>query len=306
MTGNVHLLEGGRRLRREPVGTVEVGASGEGGLLGLAVDPDFRRNRLVYLYRTVARAGGLENEVVRFRFAGGELRGQRVIVSGIAGSSIHDGGRLRFGPDGHLYISTGDAAQPELAQDPGSLNGKILVMGPERYRGEGGRPDAFTLGHRNPQGFDWDPRSGALVEDEHGNVGNDEINVLRDGRNYGWPLIEDGEEQAGLVSPVTFYSEAIAPSGATFLRSNGSAWSGDYLIAALVGEHLRRVRLADIEGTSADVVEQEVLFEGEFGRLRTVVEAPDGSLYLLTSNRDGRGDPQPGDDRILRVVPPAG
>jgi glucose/arabinose dehydrogenase len=297
-TGKVLRVSRDGKLQPSPVGRVDVGPSGEGGLLGLAVDPDFRRNRFVYLYRTIDAGGGPENE-------GDRLRDEEVLVSGIKGAPIHDGGRLRFGPDDRLYISTGDAGSPELAQDEGTLNGKLLRLSPRAYRGNGGRPQVFSFGHRNPQGFDWDPRTGELVEDEHGDVGNDEINVLRRGRNYGWPTIQGDQRKAGLVSPVTFYPESIAPSGATFLRSGDSQWTGDYLIATLVGEHLRRVRLEKIGGDGARVAEQEALFKGRFGRLRTVVEAPDGTLYVLTSNRDGRGSPSEQDDRILRVVPPA-
>ena len=293
--GRVRLLTAQRELEAEPAAEVDVAAVGEAGLLGLAVDPEFEANGFVYLYRT--RSTG--NEVVRYRLEGNRLREKGVIVEGIAAAAIHDGGRLHFGPDGNLYISAGDAAQPELAQDAGSLNGKMLRMAPEDYRGAGGRPEVFSLGHRNPQGFDWEPGSDRLVADEHGPAGDDEINALEEGGNYGWPEVQGTEELGGFVAPLVVYEEAIAPSGATFVRQGGSAWTGDYLVAALRGEQIRRVRL-DGERVTVD----EAHFEGEFGRLRTVVEGPDGALYVLTSNRDGRGSPRDGDDRILRIVPP--
>jgi glucose/arabinose dehydrogenase len=296
--GRVRLLSASGRLVRQPVAEVEVVNAGEGGLLGLAVDPDFERNLFVYLYRTTS-AG---NEVVRYRMAGNRLEEQAVVLRGIRAGVIHDGGRLRFGPDGDLYVTSGEAGQDDLAQQPGSLNGKILRLSPAQLHGDGGRPQVFSAGHRNPQGLDWQPGTGRLVSDEHGPDGDDEINFLRRGGNYGWPRVHGDQREAGLIAPVAVYPESIAPSGATFVRKPGSAWTGDYLIGALVGEQMRRLSI----DRSGRITRNEALFEGKFGRLRTVVEAPDGSLMVLTNNRDGRGDPREGDDRILRVVPPAG
>ena len=295
--GRVRLLSETGRLQRRPVAEVEVEDAGEGGLLGVVVDPDFERNRFVYLYRTTS--GG--NEVVRYRMSGDRLEEDAVVVRGIRAGVIHNGGRMRFGPDRNLYVTSGEAGQDDLAQQPGSLNGKILRLTPEQYRGGGGRPQVFSTGHRNPQGLDWQPGTGRLVSDEHGPDGDDEINFLRRGANYGWPRVNGEEGGAGLVAPVAVYPESIAPSGSTFVRKGGSAWSGDFLVAALVGEQLRRLTI----DRSGRITRNEALFEGEYGRLRTVVEAPDGALLLLTNNRDGRGSPNDGDDRILRVVPPA-
>ena len=295
--GRVRLLSRRGTLRRAPVAEVEVEVVGEGGLLGLAVDPDFADNGFVYLYRTTSSG----NEVARYRMQGSSMSEEATIARGIQAAGVHNGGRLRFGPDDRLYLSTGDAASPELAQDPGSLNGKILSLGPREFRGRGGRPEVYSLGHRNPQGFDWQPGSDRLVSDEHGPSGDDEVNVLRRGANYGWPEVQGEGRREGFTDPVAVYEDSIAPSGATFVRLPGSEWTGDYLIACLVGEQIRRVRL---EG--GRVVIDDPVLEGELGRLRTVVEAPDGSLYVLTNNRDGRGSPRDGDDRILRIVPPAG
>jgi glucose/arabinose dehydrogenase len=281
--------------RLSTVASVPVVSGGEDGLLGLALDPGFARNGLVYLFSTV-RSG---NVVTRYRFTGGRLVRQLRIVSGIARASNHDGGRIRFGPDGRLYISTGDAERPSLAQRRGSLNGKLLRLSGAAARGRGGRPAIFSFGHRNMQGFDWQPGTGRLYGDEHGQTGNDEINLLRRGGNYGWPLLEGGRRRAGFAAPLAIYNPRIAPSGATFVRSAGSAWTGDYLLGALGGEHIRRLRLS-----GRRVVAQEVLFRGRFGRIRTVVEGPDQALYALTNNTDGRGSPRAGDDRVLRIVPP--
>lgn len=295
--GRVRLLSRSRRLQAAPVAEIDVAATGEAGLLGLAIDPAFEDNRYVYLYRTVESG----NEVARYRFVGGRLVEEATIVRGIQAAAIHDGGRLRFGPDGWLYISTGDAAQAALSQDPSSLNGKVLRMAPEDYRGDGGRPQMFTLGHRNVQGFDWQPNRGWMMATEHGDAGNDEINVLQQDTNYGWPEIEGDEERREMIAPTHLYEDAIAPSGATFVRRRGSAWTGDFLIASLVGERVQRVRFDD-----RVVAQDEALFEDDFGRLRTVVEGPDGALYVLTSNRDGRGSPRDDDDRVVRIVPPRG
>ena len=293
--GRVRLLERDLSLREEPVAEIEVAAIGEAGLLGLAIDPEFRRNRLVYLYRTTESG----NEVLRFRLGESGLEDEVVLVDGIVAGSIHDGGRIHFGPDEQLYFTSGDAGQDDLAQDPDSLNGKVLRLTPDQYRGDGGRPEVFSLGHRNPQGFDWEPGTGRLVADEHGPDGDDEVNILRRGENYGWPQVR-GEDHGDFAGPVAVYSDSIAPSGASFVSLPGSSWSGDYLIGALVGEQIRRVSI-DSGGT---VELDEALFEGEFGRIRTVVEGPDGALYALTNNRDGRGSPSDDDDRLLRIVPP--
>ncbi|HYY22495.1 MAG TPA: PQQ-dependent sugar dehydrogenase [Thermoleophilaceae bacterium] len=293
--GRVRLLSRDLRLQPKPVARVDVAAIEEGGLLGLAVDPQFERNRFVYLYRTTNDG----NEVARYRFEGGRLEEAAVLLRGIEAAPIHDAGRIHFGPDGRLYVPTGDAGQDSLAQDRGSLNGKVLRMGPEQYRGEGGRPEVFSLGHRNPQGFDWEPRTGRLYASEHGPDGDDEMNLLRRGANYGWPEAQ-GEDHDGFAAPLAVYTPAIAPSGATFVSKPGSAWSGDFLVGCLIGEQVRRL---SFDGSR--VTRNEALFEGDFGRIRTVVEGPDGALYLLTSNRDGRGTPREGDDRVLRVLPPA-
>lgn len=294
--GRVRLLDPAGRLQPQPVAEVAVSAQGEGGLLGLAIDPSFESNRFVYLYYTA----GANMEVARFHYEGGIFEKEATLVRGIRAGVIHDSGRIHFGPDRRLYVSTGDAGQADLAQDPASLNGRFLRLDPTAYRGAGGRPEVISSGHRNPQGFDWEPGSGRLIASEHGETGFDEINEIEQGANYGWPEVV-GPDHGDFTAPLVTYEETIAPSGATFLSREGSAWSGDFLVAALAGEQLRRVRL---EGDEATV--DEPLFEGRFGRLRTVVEGPDGDLYALTNNRDGRGTPRADDDRIIRIVPPRG
>jgi glucose/arabinose dehydrogenase len=300
--GRVRLLEDGERLRGEPVAEVPVTAEGEGGLMGIAVDPRFEDNGFVYVLLTRSPS------VVLQRFTYDEETREwaegPVLLDDVVAGPVHDSGRIRFGPDGRLYVLTGDAGQAALAQDPGSLNGKVLRLTAEQARGdrEVADPEVFTTGHRNPQGLDWDA-DGRLIATEHGPSGGDgpqgfdEVNVLRRGRNYGWPEVI-GTDHGRFAAPARVYEEAIAPSGAAYLDAE-SAWQGSYVLAALRGTALHRLTLRD-----GEVAGEEVLLEGEFGRLRAVVEAPDGSLYVTTSNRDGRGDPAGPDDRVLRIAPP--
>lgn len=284
----------------EPVATVDVQAEGEGGLMGLALDPEFGQQPFAYV---MATAGG-EVRVLRMRWKGSRLTEQTTILEGITAGSIHDSGRLRFGPDGALYVVTGDAGNGDLAQDPSSLNGKVLVLEPEQYRGDApADPTAISMGHRNPQGLDWQPETDQLFVTEHGPSGFDgpsccdELNAVERSGNYEWPAFGADQERA----PAKLWQDTIAPSGMAFAKTPGSAWTGNILVAALKGTSLRRLTL---DGTR--VTDEEVLLDGEYGRLRAVVEAPDGALWVTTSNLDGYGErTSEEDDRILRVVPPS-
>jgi glucose/arabinose dehydrogenase len=301
--GRVRLLGRRGRLHRAPVARVRVSAFGEGGLLGLAVDPAFRANRFVYLYFTTA--GGMRLE--RRRLSDGRLVPEASLVDDIESGRVHDSGRIAFGPDRRLYVSTGDAGVPELAQDPGSRNGKMLALTPSQYHGSGhAAPAVVATGLRNTQGFDWEPGTRRMIATDHGPSGfdgpegYDEVNEIMPGGNYGWPaVIGDATGGGRFIGPLRVYPAPVAPSGATFVSRPGSRWTGDFLFAALRGTQLRRLVLRD-----GAVVRDESLLFGRFGRLRTVVEGPRGCLYALTSNRDGRGLPSAGDDRILRIRPP--
>jgi glucose/arabinose dehydrogenase len=302
--GRVRLLDRAGHLQREPVARLAVSTVGEGGLLGLALDPQFARNHRVYLYFTTAPGMRLE----RWRWTGSRLVPEATLVSAIASGRVHDSGRIAFGPDGRLYLATGDAGQPGLAQDPASLNGKLLALTPDQYRGPGGaQPAIVAMGLRNPQGFDWQPGTGMLVANDHGPSGFDgpegfdEVDRIVPGGNYGWPNVIGSDTANGAyLPPLLVYRQPIAPSGGTFLKRPGSTWTGDYVLAALRGEALHRLVFRD-----GRVVHDQTLLAGRYGRLRTVREGPHGCLYVLTSNRDGRGTPRAADDRILCVLPPS-
>jgi glucose/arabinose dehydrogenase len=301
--GSVRLIGADGRLRTTPVARIPVATVGEGGLLGLVLDPAFASNRLVYLYYTSASGMRLE----RWRWTGRRLVPQMTLINSIRAGTVHDSGRIGFGPDGRLYVATGDSGVRQLAQDPSSLNGKFLALTPRQYRGSQiVRPQIVANGLRNPQGFDWQPHTHALVANDHGPSGfdgpegYDEVNVIAPGRNYGWPNAIGYETGGGrYVAPIHVYVDPIAPSGATFLHHHGTAWTGQYVLAALRGEELRRLKI--IRGR---VVSEVEMLHGRYGRLRTVREAPNGDLCVLTSNRDGRGVPTQGDDRILCITPP--
>ncbi|MFN3973990.1 MAG: PQQ-dependent sugar dehydrogenase [Dehalococcoidia bacterium] len=310
--GRVRVIGGGR-LSEAPWAVLPVAAVGEGGLLGIALDPQFPQEPFVYLCYTYRLADGtLANRIVRLREVDGRGVNEEVVVDGIPGADIHDGCRLKFGPDGMLWATTGDARRPELAQDTASLAGKVLRM----YRDGSPPPDnpfsgslVYTLGHRNPQGLAFHPQTGQAWITEHGPVGNDEVNRLTAGGNYGWPLVQGDAGNPRYRDPLAVYTPSIAPAGATFVTSpRYSQWQGDLLFVTLGfgggQSHLRRLDL-DSEG---HLLGQEVFLQGELGRLRDIVEGPDGYLYITTSNRDGRGTPRPGDDKVVRLVsalPPA-
>jgi aldose sugar dehydrogenase len=284
--GRVRLLSADGRLQPEPVAEVDVAESdgAESGLLGIAVDPEFAGNGFVYLYRTTESG----NEVARYRFADDRLTEDGVVVDGILAGPIHDGGRLAFGPDGRLYITTGETGDGSLAQADG-LNGKVLRTAD--FRSDGVQPEVFTTGHRNVQGIDWEPDTDRPLITELGPDAGDEVNALREGANYGWP---DG----GGEKPLVTYGDVISPSGGTFVTGD-SSWSDDFVFAALSGRQLRRL---SVDGDK--VTRDEALLQGDYGRLRDVQQGPDGALYILTSNKDGRGDPTEDDDRILKLTPP--
>ena len=296
--GRLLLIENGGR--KEIAIEGDVLHRGEGGLLGITLHPDFKNNHFLYLYFSAPGENGqTKNRVERYAFDGETLSARTTILSGIPGALYHDGGRMEFGPDGYLYIATGDATKGQLAQDPTSLAGKIL-----RVEDDGSIPAnnpsgtaIYSSGHRNPQGLAWDA-AGRLWETEHGPTGekgaccHDEINLIKAGGNYGWPLYIGDESTEGTVAP------ALHSGTGTWAPASAAIVGSSLFFGGLRGEALYE---ATLDGER--VVELKEHFKGEFGRIRTVRVGPDGMLYLTTSNRDGRGQAASGDDKILKVNP---
>jgi glucose/arabinose dehydrogenase len=287
----------GPRHRVEQIGTFEepvaAGSAGESGLLGVAVSPDFADDHLLYFYVTTPS----DNRIVTRPYEGGRLGEERVLLDGIPRGFIHDGGRLAFGPDGNLYASTGETGEGSLAQDRGSLAGKILRITPDGDPAPGnpfpGSP-VWSYGHRNVQGLAFDDRD-RLWASEFGQDTFDELNLIERGENYGWPTVEGRGDRDGLVDPQVVWDPSVAsPSGLAFV--DGHLW-----LASLRGQRLWRI---DVSGATAS--DPTDFFVGRYGRMRTVAVAPDGRLWVTTSNRDGRGAPVAGDDRILVVSPGRG
>ncbi len=276
----------------------DVAAVGEAGLLGLEVDPDFEANRRIYLYMSVYRDGDIVNRVVRARLDP-DYRGLsniETILDGIPGANIHDGGRIRLGPDGYLYVTTGDANIPSLAQDPESLAGKILRIGldgephPDNPFGN----EVYSLGHRNPQGLDWHPVTGELYSSEHGPIGHDEINRIVPGGNYGWPIYAGYSRDERYISPVFETGDrTIAPSGASFIDGRILGLD-DYVFAVACLRGSQVFIYSPNSGSTYSIL------SGTLGRLRELIPHYEGFI-IATSNRDGRGAPRDGDDRIVLV-----
>ena len=311
--GRVRVFEQGR-LRAEPLAVIsDVEAAAESGLMGMTLHPRFAENRWLYLGYAY-KQDGTKVRVVRFKETGSGLAERTLIIEGIPAERYHAGTRLRFGPDQKLYITTGDAAERQLAQQLNSYAGKTLrlnddgtVPSDNPFVGRANvRPEIWSYGHRNAQGLDFQPETNLMFQTEHGPSGfdgpggGDEVNIVERGKNYGWPTIHHRETREGMEAPLLEYTPAVAPASGMFYRGTGSAalqqFRGNYFFGALRGTSLIRVVL---EGRR--VVSQERLFQGQYGRIRDVAEAPDGSIYFSTSNRDGRGSPASDDDRIMRI-----
>jgi glucose/arabinose dehydrogenase len=274
-----------------------VSHSGEDGLLGMVLDPQFTVNQNIYLYLTTQINGKIENRVERYKLVENNLSERIVIISGIPGSNNHDGGRIAFGPDGYLYITTGDAGDDDSAQDLSKLSGKIL-----RINKDGLVPmdnpfdnEIYSYGHRNPQGLAWD-NLGNLWATEHGRSGVqsgfDEVNLIVKGGNYGWPEIEGTQRREGMISPVAQSGESKtwAPSGMVY--SNGRL-----LFAGLRGEAVYSLKIEN--GKVIGEVTEHIAHQ--FGRIRTIVLGPDNLFYIITSNTDGRGNKKEGDDKLVKL-----
>ena len=310
--GRVRVYEKGQ-LATTPVLTIpDVEESGESGLMSMALHPDFTNNRWIYLAYTFSE-GGQRVRVVRYRETANGLSERTVIVDDIPAARFHAGCRVRFGPDGKLYITTGDATERSLAQRLDSLAGKTLrvnddgtipsdnpFVGQSNARGE-----IWSIGHRNAQGLDWQPDSNLMFQTEHGPSGfdgpegGDEVNIVEKSKNYGWPVVHHEQNRPGMEAPLLVYTPACAPASAAFYRgSQFPQFKGNFFFGCLRGVRLIRVVLDGRKG-----VRQEDLLSGKYGRIRDVAEGPDGYLYFSTSNKDSRGRPAGNDDRIMRLVP---
>jgi aldose sugar dehydrogenase len=299
------------------IGAVQLG---EDGLLGFALSPNFTENHLMYAYYTYTNGNKIFNRVIMLKEIADKVVESKVIIDAIPAAEFNNGGRIKFGPDNKLYVSTGDAMMPNLAQDLNSLAGKILRINPDGTiplnNPLSGSP-VYAYGFQNVQGLAWHPRTNRLYALDESRSGNDEINIIKPGGNYGWPIKEcalgstisntstassgsshnnpnTANTQHGggkLEDPVICFSPALEPSGAIFAASNRLGYQNDLIIASLRG-YLREINL--------DSNTQSTILEG-YGRLRDIIEAPDGSLLIATSNKDGFGIPGPNDDKILRI-----
>lgn len=275
---------------------------GEGGLMGIALDPDFSQNHYIYVMHTYQLGNRIYNRVVRLVEYNGKAVLDQILLDKIPGGLNHNGGRLKIGPDGKLYITTGDAGEPALSQDSSSLAGKIL-----RLELDGTIPQdnpfpgspVYSLGLRNPQGLAWDT-TGKLYATEHGQNAQDEINFIVPRGNYGWPVLKGDEDtgDTGMRKPIiSSQNETWAPSGIAFVKEG--PWRDKLAVAGLFGKELLVFTLNE-DGSA--VTNKEIWLADEYGRLREVVQAQDGSLYITTNNRDGRGNAAPDDDKILRLT----
>lgn len=297
---------------RKQILHVNVETQGESGLLGMALHPDFPQTPTVYLVYTYLDAGNIKERLVSYTYQQDSLINETILINNITGNTYHDGSRLIFGPDNKLYMSTGEAGNMPLAQDTTSLNGKILRINPD-----GSVPDdnpihgsyVFTLGHRNPQGLDFAP-SGIFYESEHGPDTDDEINIIETGRNYGWPTVRgmcdlpeelDFCTQYNVKEPIAHYTPTLAVAGIAYYKYNLiPEWTNSLIVTSLKAGKLMVLKLDDqgltITGTT-------IVYDNTLGRLRDVCVSNTGRLFFSTSNRDGRGTPREGDDKIIEIKP---
>ncbi|WP_347549913.1 PQQ-dependent sugar dehydrogenase [Pseudalkalibacillus hwajinpoensis] len=275
------------KVTRQPVDlSFSVHDEGEGGLLGMQLQ-DFSSSSTAFIYHTYQEQGVTLNRIVKVKLENGVWKETEELLSNIPGAQFHNGGRIKLGPDGKLYITTGDAGQPELAQDVTSLAGKILRMNVDGTVPEDNPFEhsfVYSFGHRNPQGLAWD-KNGQLYNSEHGQSAHDEINEIEAGKNYGWPEIEGDEEKEGMETPL-YHSgnDTWAPSGML-------VYDDLLYVAGLRGEEIRTFKLDGSETKK---------YVDSIGRIRSLYQE-ESMLYAITNNRDGRGNPVKEDDRMVKI-----
>jgi len=309
--GNIKIIENGVTLDTPLITFPEVSSLGEEGLMGLVLDPDYEQNKLIYASYAFNSGNTIKVRIVQLVDDGSKASIKKTVLDNIPAASLHAGSRIKFGPDNKLYITTGDSFQRQLAQNPESPAGKIL-----RINSDGSIPTdnpfpnspIWSYGHRNPQGIDWNPLTGDLWETEHGPSGSDgpqggdEVNIIQKGGNYGWPIVSHDKSAEGMISPIKVFTPAEAPaSGLFYTHDLIPQFKNNFFFGALRGEGIIRIILSGSDSTKIEKTEK--IFHSEYGRIRDVVQGPDGAIYFSTSNRDGRGNPSRGDDRILRIVP---
>lgn len=299
------------KLQEKPVKIFEdVSSGGEEGLMGLTLDPDYQNNNLLYVSYAYDNGDILNVKVVRYKDEGGNLSGEKIIIDGIPAEKYHAGCRIKFGPDGKLYITTGDAGERNLAQDKNNLYGKIL-----RINSDGTIPSdnpfpenpVWSFGHRNPQGIDWFPGTDIMYSTEHGPSGfdgpggGDEVNIIEKGGNYGWPVVSHKNSRDGMISPALEFTPAIAPASGLFYKSDSiPGYKNNFFFGCLRGRGI--VRVVVNENNPREIVSFEKADLSRIGRIRDIAEGPDGAIYFSTSNRDGRGTEKDGDDKIYRII----
>jgi glucose/arabinose dehydrogenase len=295
--GKIRVIDEKGILLDEPVAYIRVAQNGGSGLLGIAIHPNFTENHLMYIYHSYVKDNKLYNKILLLKEKDNKIIESNIIIDSIPGSPYNNGGRIKFGPDSKLYITTGDASDPLLAQNLSSLAGKILRLNPDGsipsdnpFKGS----SIYSYGHRNVQGIAWHPKTKQMYSSEHGPSGFDEINLIISGKNYGWPKEECKGTNISQKAIICF-NPAVAPSGITFASSNKLGYQNDLIVTTLKGSHLRQI---DVESR-----EQNNILVG-YGRLRDIIESSDGTLYVLTSNTDGRGIIQHNDDKILKILKP--
>lgn len=309
-SGFIRVIQNGI-LRHVPLYTfTDVSTGNEEGLMGLALDPDYLSNRFIYVSYAYKSGSEMYVKVERYKDEGNTVSKDITIIDKLPASRFHCGCRLRFGPDKKLYITAGDATDREYAQDLKKMNGKLL-----RVNSDGSIPadnpfpgsPVWTLGHRNSQGIDWYPGTDVMWETEHGPSGfdgpggGDEVNIIVKGMNYGWPIVHHRAHQDGMVDPLLEFTPAVAPASGMFYKSNViPEFTNNFFFGCLVGEGIIRVIVDPNDHTKA--LSWEKMPEIKYGRIRDIAEGPDGAIYFATSNKDGRGKPAPGYDKIYRIT----